>query len=514
MPFNHNNCNNTFTSKPEKSQFSIQIEAYLNNIISENTKTSINSIENEHKSFRNQTDNNLTPLSFISDGLTPLLPLNDSDPYKHNTSNIKNIYSLDNFISSNMSLNHTAPTNNVYRDTNNLSIDKFMLNPNNIHMCSSNTLNTVLNGNTPALSETDFCYSTTISPEFVYPQTSLLSQKNDILTPALFSSDATPNILSNGFYDPSQIFTTPFMSSNTENCSPSENFDPNNSLIPSELLNNDIFSLLNTPSVQHNADSSQFNLSNQIDQNTLFAAGNPSHSDQAFNSISGIDDLIRSLPRPINKKLDSFKSTAFPESNPANLSRHSSFAPLEELFESFVHDPSQSSSGLFSTSKACSLQLLGKLASQTDSDATISLFNSPELRLFESVAGYGANSFAKNLFDALNNTSIPSLQDTHSNTTDSIHATSGPNLKRAFDISDDAVSSPSSKKSKSSDNSEVTRPFTCSICSRQFARKYNLKTHLTTHPQFKDVSKKFPCTVCNKQFTRKHDLKRHLSTIH
>ncbi|OMJ17591.1 Transcriptional regulator CRZ1 [Smittium culicis] len=514
MPFKHNNCNNTFISNPEKHLISTQLETYLNSLISDNSNSTINSNENERESLRVETDNKLTPLSFISDGLTPLLPLNDSDIYKPNISTPKNNYSLGNITLSNMSLNHSASADNVYRDLNNLSIDKLLLNPNNIHMCSSNTLNTVLNGNSPSFSETDFCYSTTISPEFVNPQTSLLSQKNDIFTPALFSSESTPNILSNCFYDPSQIFTTPFMSSVTENCSPSENFDPNNTLIPSELLNNDIFSLLNTPSAQHNTDSSQFNLPSQTDQNSLFAAGNPSQSDQTLNSISSIDDLIKSFPRPINKKLNSFKNFDFPQSNPANLSRHSSFAPLEDLFESFVHDSSQSSSGLFTTSNTCSLKLLGKLASQTDSDATISLFNSPELRFIESVAGYGANSFAKNLFDALINTPSSTMQDSQPNTTNSSIVPSESNLKRAFDISDDIISSPSSKKSKSSDDPEVNRPFTCSICNRQFARKYNLKTHVTTHPQFKAVSKKFPCTICNKQFTRKHDLKRHLSTIH
>ncbi|KAJ2684789.1 hypothetical protein GGH99_003941, partial [Coemansia sp. RSA 1285] len=54
------------------------------------------------------------------------------------------------------------------------------------------------------------------------------------------------------------------------------------------------------------------------------------------------------------------------------------------------------------------------------------------------------------------------------------------------------------------------RRFDCDVCSRSFARQYNLKTHRLTHFPEAQESRPFKCLHCIKAFTRKHDLRRHV----
>ncbi|KAJ8456028.1 hypothetical protein ONZ45_g18828 [Pleurotus djamor] len=68
-----------------------------------------------------------------------------------------------------------------------------------------------------------------------------------------------------------------------------------------------------------------------------------------------------------------------------------------------------------------------------------------------------------------------------------------------------------------SDDAALTDPrrkFKCTVCSRAFARAFNLKTHMATHDP--NRQKPFVCRhrSCGRSFSRKHDLGRHLISIH
>ncbi|KAF4572627.1 hypothetical protein EYR36_007137 [Pleurotus pulmonarius] len=58
------------------------------------------------------------------------------------------------------------------------------------------------------------------------------------------------------------------------------------------------------------------------------------------------------------------------------------------------------------------------------------------------------------------------------------------------------------------------RKYKCNVCSRAFARAFNLKTHMSTHDP--NRSKPYTCShrSCGRSFSRKHDLGRHLISIH
>lgn len=54
-------------------------------------------------------------------------------------------------------------------------------------------------------------------------------------------------------------------------------------------------------------------------------------------------------------------------------------------------------------------------------------------------------------------------------------------------------------------DSNGEKRFVCEICSKEFSRPYNLKSHLRTHTN----EKPYPCKLCGKKFARQHDRKRH-----
>ena len=51
---------------------------------------------------------------------------------------------------------------------------------------------------------------------------------------------------------------------------------------------------------------------------------------------------------------------------------------------------------------------------------------------------------------------------------------------------------------------------TCTICSKDFARGNNLRTHMRTHAN----DRPFQCSFCHKPFVRKHDCERHEANLH
>jgi rubrerythrin len=56
-----------------------------------------------------------------------------------------------------------------------------------------------------------------------------------------------------------------------------------------------------------------------------------------------------------------------------------------------------------------------------------------------------------------------------------------------------------------SDNDNDDKKYICDVCSKEFSRPYNLKSHLRTHTD----ERPFPCKKCGKRFARQHDRKRH-----
>ncbi|VDN94424.1 unnamed protein product [Brugia pahangi] len=51
------------------------------------------------------------------------------------------------------------------------------------------------------------------------------------------------------------------------------------------------------------------------------------------------------------------------------------------------------------------------------------------------------------------------------------------------------------------------KPYNCSICGKSFLKKYTLQTHMVTHDMNRPV---YHCTVCSKSFTNKQSLKSHM----
>jgi len=58
--------------------------------------------------------------------------------------------------------------------------------------------------------------------------------------------------------------------------------------------------------------------------------------------------------------------------------------------------------------------------------------------------------------------------------------------------------------------------FVCNICSKQFDRAFNLRTHAMTHIDPEDRDKPFMCpwSECAKGFSRKYDAERHYRSVH
>ena len=52
----------------------------------------------------------------------------------------------------------------------------------------------------------------------------------------------------------------------------------------------------------------------------------------------------------------------------------------------------------------------------------------------------------------------------------------------------------------------------CNVCSKSFASKYILKTHMLGHTDDKKSSQELPCKICSKSFSSKYILKYHINS--
>ncbi|OLY81766.1 Transcriptional regulator CRZ1 [Smittium mucronatum] len=435
-------------------------------------------------------------LPFISDGGSSLLPLNTQSLTQSLNNKLENLLLNSNspdfiFDSNVMCQSYTLDsTHPLSEESINASVDAGAF--------SSNNIPSARDPKRSSFVENEFCCSNTVSPELDTNYNSKAYGNEVIFSNDIYTALNTPNILTNDFVDPSLVFTTPFMSSKLVDSSFISDVDISQSSATISDLTIQIGcsdSLFSTSFIQTPI---QLNLGNGCSN---FYSPNPNVNTSYLNSnlapqaFDGLDSSD-SGPRPLNKKLDSFKSSGYSASNPANLSRHSSFAPLEDLFESFIQTDPQSSPGLFSTTDNHFLDLSKVLFSSSastppslDCDSLCSKRTLPD-------------SFISSSFEVSEQStlSIPPISST------------GVVPPQQSDCSSNG---PTSKKPKNGPDSCLEKQqFGCPVCLRSFGRKYNLKTHMTTHPQFSIFSKKFPCSICNKAFTRKHDLKRHMSTIH
>lgn len=57
-----------------------------------------------------------------------------------------------------------------------------------------------------------------------------------------------------------------------------------------------------------------------------------------------------------------------------------------------------------------------------------------------------------------------------------------------------------------SDSPSYTGRFPCSVCGKEFGRKYNMETHMKIHTG----ERPFQCEVCKKRFIQKGTLKTHM----
>ena len=58
-------------------------------------------------------------------------------------------------------------------------------------------------------------------------------------------------------------------------------------------------------------------------------------------------------------------------------------------------------------------------------------------------------------------------------------------------------------------NAETIDRALCNVCSKSFANKYILKSHIQAHSEEKKTTQLLPCNVCGKSFSNKYILKYH-----
>lgn len=68
------------------------------------------------------------------------------------------------------------------------------------------------------------------------------------------------------------------------------------------------------------------------------------------------------------------------------------------------------------------------------------------------------------------------------------------------------VPDPEAKRSRGQTHTNENT-FRCTLCPKQFTRRFNLRSHMRTHTD----ERPFVCTVCGMSFSRQHDRKRHES---